>query len=73
MHLPIYALFVVEKNTKNKRKDAKHIGFAFLKHTFCFCKKELLACKSLEFRLQYMVFYTLNSCVLALKLLSIAV
>ncbi len=39
MHLPIYALFVVEKNTKNKRKNAKHIGFAFLKQTFCFYKK----------------------------------
>ena len=64
---------MVKKETKNKGKNAKPICFAFLKHTFCFYKKELLACKSLEFRLQYTVFYTLNSCVLALKLLSIAV
>ena len=28
-----------EKETKNKRKNEKHIGFAFLKHTFCFYKK----------------------------------
>ena len=28
-----------EKETKNKGKNAKHIGFAFLKHTFCFYKK----------------------------------
>ena len=29
MHPPINALFVVEKETKNKGKNAKHIGFAF--------------------------------------------
>ena len=39
MHPPINALFVVEKETKNKGKNAKHIGFAFLKQTFCFYKK----------------------------------